>query len=564
MKLKSVVLLAVAVACGLVAMLGVQQALSNKGKEEKIPTAKVLVATTDIAPGVRLDESNTGFKEVALELVPPGAVTKAEEYTDRALRGGAVAGEMIMVAKLGEKGVFGASGEIPKGMRVITVPVTATTTHSGLIRPGDRVDVMVTFKVRIAGEGMAAKTRTVLEYIKVFATDSLIAGDTPTGDGTEIKAKNISLLVWPEQAQDLMTAKSEGELHLALRHKNDGPAAEEQDRPRISQQDREQFQEMVSSALDLVQKMTDGGRTSVLVASADVLPGTRLDESNTAFKQMPNDLVPPGAITTPDAFEDRALLGGAVAGELILATQLGEKGVFGASAEIPMGLRVVTVPVDLTKTHSGRIRPGDRVDVLLTYKFEVPDEPIRYESTTSVTAPQDGSQNATGAAIAGAGAANAAAGQGVEKSEKVEVPQKKELQKTKTVLECIKIFATDGHLAGQSGNEDATVKSQNISLLVDPDQANILTQAASMGTLHLALRHGLDCEPARAVAVDERMLDAAPVNIARTCDLEPQQTEPVVETGAPSCNWRVKIHSGTDVRVQNFKLSPEECPEPAI
>lgn len=221
MKPKSVILLAVALGCGLVAMLGVQKALT-KPEQKKAETVRVLVATTDISPGVPLDDMNTKFKEMAKTDVPPGAVTTPDQFADRSLRVGAVPDEIIMQAKLGEPGVYGASSEIPAGMRVVTVPVDLTKTHSGLIRPGDRVDVLLSYSVRSAGFGEVKKVRTVLEYIKVFATDNLRAGEAGgKGDMSEINAKNISLLVDPEQAKRLMMANSLGQLCLALRHKKD-------------------------------------------------------------------------------------------------------------------------------------------------------------------------------------------------------------------------------------------------------------------------------------------------------------------------------------------------------
>ncbi len=222
MRLKSVLLLAVAVGCGLVAMLGVQQAMGNR-EEQPEEVVKVLVASADIMPGTKLDETNTSFRQWPKDAVPEGAVTKPEQIEERALLARAVPGEMIMLAKVGEKGVYGASAEIPEGMRVVTVQVNQTKTHSGLLRPGDRVDVMVTYKRRMEDRGMVTTTRTVLEYIRVFATDSLRASGSPDA-GQEINAKNISVLVDPEQAAILMLAQNKGELTLALRRGDDSEA----------------------------------------------------------------------------------------------------------------------------------------------------------------------------------------------------------------------------------------------------------------------------------------------------------------------------------------------------
>lgn len=223
MKIKSIVLLAVAVGCGLVAMLGVQQVLSRQRAAAQQETGLVLTALTDITTGTKLTDANTKFKEFPLDSIPEGAVTKKEQYEERAVKVSAVAGEIIMQAKLGAKGDIGASMEIPPGMRVVTVSVNATKTHSGLILPGDRVDVLCTYKTRKGASGMISKTKTVLEYIKVFATDNV--RDAMKNDSQEQNAKNISVLVTPDQANLLMLADSKGTLTLALRSMTDSAMA---------------------------------------------------------------------------------------------------------------------------------------------------------------------------------------------------------------------------------------------------------------------------------------------------------------------------------------------------
>jgi pilus assembly protein CpaB len=231
MKMKSLVLLAMAIGCGLVAMLGVQQVLSGD-KKPPADTGKVLVAITNIMPGQPLDDANVAFKAWNKDDIPQGAVTTPEEYQERSLRVSAFPNEPIMVAKLNEKGVFGGSSEIPKGMRVATVPVTVTETHSGLIRPGDRVDVVVTYTVshNMPGQmnsqfGEVKKAKTILQYIEIFATDNIRQSAVPNGEQKEIAAKNISLLVTPDQYVLLMLAKTKGNISLALRHRGDDTEA---------------------------------------------------------------------------------------------------------------------------------------------------------------------------------------------------------------------------------------------------------------------------------------------------------------------------------------------------
>ncbi|HVW00567.1 MAG TPA: Flp pilus assembly protein CpaB [Planctomycetaceae bacterium] len=218
MKVKSLMLLAVAIGCGLVAMLGVQQVLSSDKSAPEPEMGTVCVAAQEIPAGMLLTDTMIRVEKWHLATIPEGAVRDPKELAERALKVRAFPGDLILEVKLGAKG-GGASVAIPKGMRVVTVPVNLTMTHSGLIQPGDHVDVLVTYKTRDDKRGQIEKTKTVLEYIEVFATDRL--RDVENGDNVKTEAKNISLLVTPEQGSLLMLAASKGQLQLALRHIED-------------------------------------------------------------------------------------------------------------------------------------------------------------------------------------------------------------------------------------------------------------------------------------------------------------------------------------------------------
>src|SRR5262249_26901423 len=95
-----------------------------------------------------------------------------------------------------------------------------TSGHSGMIRPGDRIDVLCTYTTRRPHGGEFSRTKTVLEYIEVFAIDRNREGEGhETNKGT--KAENLSVLVTPEQAHILMLASSKGKLQMALRNGED-------------------------------------------------------------------------------------------------------------------------------------------------------------------------------------------------------------------------------------------------------------------------------------------------------------------------------------------------------
>lgn len=228
MKPKTLVLLAVAGGCGLVAMLGVQQAMQQNHTPAKVQTTKVLVALENIETGMRLTADNVTFKELPTGSLPEDAVQTEQDYVQRAAKVPLVAGDVVRKSKLTEQGDWGKSVAIPKGMRVVSIPVDDTHTISGLLRPGDRVDVLVTYQGRGDRGTTVSKTKTLLEYVEVFATDDHTAAKLDEKSGTS-RAKNVALLLNPEQTQFLTIALNKGKLSLSWRRKGDDELTQTKD-----------------------------------------------------------------------------------------------------------------------------------------------------------------------------------------------------------------------------------------------------------------------------------------------------------------------------------------------
>ncbi len=227
MRPKTLALLAVAAMCGLVAMLGVQQVLSKQG-DGATDTGQVLVAKADILPGQPLDENNVEFKEWPTGTIPEGVVSQKEQFQERTLKVRAFAGDLILQAKLDKKGNRSAASQVPKGKCIASVPIDTTMNGTGLINPGDRVDVLVTYKPSngnrdVGGIGMEVKT--VLASVEVFALDGVTDAGmmARVGDSKAAVMKNVSLILTNEQARLLKLAGdlSGGKLHLTLRGMND-------------------------------------------------------------------------------------------------------------------------------------------------------------------------------------------------------------------------------------------------------------------------------------------------------------------------------------------------------
>jgi|GEM_PF-597294 len=107
-------MLAVAIGCGLLSMLGIRR-LFNKGDTQKEPAREIIAARLDIPAGIPLNEYVVHFVSVPENLVPQFAVISMEELEQRSLKP-ANAGEWILTNKLADNGQFGATANPPEAM----------------------------------------------------------------------------------------------------------------------------------------------------------------------------------------------------------------------------------------------------------------------------------------------------------------------------------------------------------------------------------------------------------------------------------------------------------------
>ena len=240
MRPKTLALLAVAAICGLVAMMGVQQVLTNQGGV-KTESGQVLVAKAEIQPGQPLDDTNVEFKVFPAGAIPEGAVVSKEQFLERTLKVRTFPGSQILEPMLDKKGNRNASSDVRDGMSVASVPIDQTMTGVGLVQPGDHVDVLVTYRPVGSREvnGVGKQVKTVLEYVEVFAIDGVRDPNLlpKAGDPKAVPMKNVSLQVTGEQARLLKLAGDVGTIHLTLRAMNDKNRIDEKELfdPRVAE-----------------------------------------------------------------------------------------------------------------------------------------------------------------------------------------------------------------------------------------------------------------------------------------------------------------------------------------
>jgi pilus assembly protein CpaB len=218
MKLpKGVLYIALAVVAGLVATVGIHKYVSFKTQVAKKPTTSVVVAAAEINPGTALSSNLVKTVAWPQDLVPEGAVDRYEAVNDRVVIVSLNKGEPVLRNKLAPEGTAaGLSGLLGDGKRAMSVRVDDVSGNAGFIRPGDRVDVLMSIQMPDKNEQHYSKT--ILQNILVLSSGQV--WEQQQKDQKPVIVKTVTLEVSPEEGEILNLASNEGKIRLALRSRN--------------------------------------------------------------------------------------------------------------------------------------------------------------------------------------------------------------------------------------------------------------------------------------------------------------------------------------------------------
>lgn len=212
----------------LVAIL-VQASLGEKKKEQQKASNKVeiIVAAKNLATGRELAEGDLKWQAWPEDSVFAGAIVRQ----DKQKISEAASGRMLQSLAAGQPlhpGMIAGKGKgnflavtLKPGMRAIAISVKAQTMAGGFVGPGDRVDVIVTYKIKVRDKDNPAvqsmidqyATETVLENVRVLAADQKAIREEEKAK----VARTVTLEVSSAEAEKLALAQEMGDLKLSLR-----------------------------------------------------------------------------------------------------------------------------------------------------------------------------------------------------------------------------------------------------------------------------------------------------------------------------------------------------------
>jgi len=169
------------------------------------------------APQVKPDEAPAPDAPQKESYLHEGVV-KLTDFNGAVVRRALRAGEPVPQSALMKSGEGGfMSAVLEPGMRAVSIAVTATSGNAGFISPGDRVDLIVTHRVRVhsgePGQEDSVVSETFVRDVRVIAVDQQL--DNP--ENKAILAKTVTVEVSPQQVEKVSVAEEMGKISLALR-----------------------------------------------------------------------------------------------------------------------------------------------------------------------------------------------------------------------------------------------------------------------------------------------------------------------------------------------------------
>lgn len=176
----------------------------------------VVLAAVDIPARTTITDSM--MRQTTL----PASVVERDALSNASLASGQLslitipAGSQITSSKVGHPSDVGMSVRLAPGKRAVSIQIDRVKGISGLLQPGDRVDVLA-IPPRSGNGSELPKTAAILRGIRVLAVGTSLETESATPSPDYQNSATVTLEVTPRQADLLASADANTTLRLALR-----------------------------------------------------------------------------------------------------------------------------------------------------------------------------------------------------------------------------------------------------------------------------------------------------------------------------------------------------------
>lgn len=217
---RSVAMFLLALIAGLVAAWAARQTLQGRilqiESEANVRTVGRVVAAYNLPVGVRLTSEHIAVRQFPATLVSSDSLApeRFAELNDNVLLTPLRAGDLILPVHAARVRNDSFSSKLAQGRRAVTMPVDALNSVSGLLEPGDLIDLYVSFEYQ-----RQRITAPLLQGVLVLATGAEHSEGSASAKGGSYST--VTLDTAPEDAIKLVAARQGGTITALLRHPHD-------------------------------------------------------------------------------------------------------------------------------------------------------------------------------------------------------------------------------------------------------------------------------------------------------------------------------------------------------
>ena len=179
----------------------------------------VFIASSEITARAPITQAMLTRVQRPATVVDPDAITDEKEIVGSLALITIPAGATITSSKIGHPANAALPVRLTPGMRAVSVEIDKVKGVSGLLQPGDRVDVIAVPK----SMNEPPPASTILRGVRVLAMGDTLEYSSATPNPNESNSTTITLEVSPSQADLLAMADVNTTLRLALRSPREAP-----------------------------------------------------------------------------------------------------------------------------------------------------------------------------------------------------------------------------------------------------------------------------------------------------------------------------------------------------
>lgn len=189
----------------------------------------ILVVSREMQAGEVLTMEHVAQRNVPVKFIPSQALTAdhLETVIGQRVLGAMKPGDPILLNALEHAGFKPFSSELEAGRRAITFPVDEVNSFSGLLAPGDMIDLLYSIESQRPGaQQPLVSVRPILQQVVVLATGTTtrkqkVRDERGVEQEVDREFATVTLHVSPDEAQRIILAERTGTLTAMLRNPND-------------------------------------------------------------------------------------------------------------------------------------------------------------------------------------------------------------------------------------------------------------------------------------------------------------------------------------------------------